>query len=171
MMMNQNPNAWQGGYNTQYGGYTPPAMDNLAIMRAPYQQNVPQPPQAGSDGQYNGQGGIIWVRGEEGAKAFPVARGQSVQLFDSEANVFYIVAVDMSGMPLPIRTFDFVERTATQPKASAAAQAAPVDYVPMETYKSLVMQCEALEKQVEKLAKRLDDMQLPIIPKDGDING
>ena len=34
-------------------------------------------------------------------------------LMDSEENVFYIKSTDASGMPLPLRIFDYKERTAT----------------------------------------------------------
>lgn len=54
--------------------------------------------------------GIVWVQGESGAKSFIVNPGQTVLLMDSESNVFYIKSCDMSGMPNPLRTFDYKER-------------------------------------------------------------
>ena len=54
--------------------------------------------------------GINWVQGEAGAKSFTVMAGQSVMLMDSENNVFYIKSTDASGMPLPLRIFDYTER-------------------------------------------------------------
>ncbi len=45
-------------------------------------------------------GNPIWVQGEEGAKAFMVAPGNSVMLMDSENTVFYLKSSDQSGMPL-----------------------------------------------------------------------
>ena len=62
----------------------------------------------------NGSQGIQWVQGEAGAKSFLVAPGQSVFLMDSESNVFYIKSSDPSGMPLPLRVFDYTERTSGQ---------------------------------------------------------
>lgn len=53
--------------------------------------------------------GINWVQGEAGARSIPVAAGQKVLLMDSETNVFYIKASDMSGMPLPLRVFKYEE--------------------------------------------------------------
>ena len=53
--------------------------------------------------------GINWVQGEAGARSIPVAAGQKVLLMDSETNVFYIKASDMSGMPLPLRIFKYEE--------------------------------------------------------------
>ena len=60
--------------------------------------------------QQNQQNVIVWVQGIEGAKAYPVASGASVLLMDSEENVFYIKSTDQSGMPSPLRIFDYAER-------------------------------------------------------------
>lgn len=54
--------------------------------------------------------GIIWVQGEAGAKSYLVGAGQSVLLMDSESNAFFIKSTDASGMPLPLRIFDYTER-------------------------------------------------------------
>lgn len=70
----------------------------------PYQNYYPQ------QYQQNQQNGIVWVQGIEGAKAYPVASGASVLLMDSEENVFYIKSTDQSGMPSPLRIFDYAER-------------------------------------------------------------
>lgn len=59
------------------------------------------------------QQGIIWVQGEEGAKAYMVAAGNSVLLMDSEASAFYIKSTDQSGMPMPLRVFEYSERQQT----------------------------------------------------------
>ena len=59
---------------------------------------------------------ILWVQGEAGAKSWAVAPGKSVMLMDSESNTFYIKSSDNSGMPMPLRIFDYTERTQlTQP--------------------------------------------------------
>ena len=82
----------------------PSAMpDQLAQLRQSYQQ--PQQPAP-----------IIWVQGEEGAKAYMVAAGNSVLLMDSENSVFYIKSTDASGMPQPLRVFDYTERSEQAPQ-------------------------------------------------------
>lgn len=53
--------------------------------------------------------GIVWVQGEAGAKAYPVAAGNSMLLMDSESERFYIKSTDVSGMPMPLRTFSYKE--------------------------------------------------------------
>jgi len=57
--------------------------------------------------------GILWVQGEAGAKSWAVAPGKSVLLMDSEANKFYIKSSDGSGMPMPLRIFNYTEQTET----------------------------------------------------------
>jgi len=75
------------------------------------QANVQPQPQMQSNG-------INWVQGEAGAKSYPIAPGQSVLLMDSEDNIFYIKSSDTSGMPMPLRIFDFKERVATSKEVS-----------------------------------------------------
>lgn len=53
---------------------------------------------------------LIWVQGEAGAKSYLVGAGQSVLLMDAEGSTFYIKSTDASGMPMPLRVFDYKER-------------------------------------------------------------
>ena len=45
------------------------------------------------------QNSLIWVQGEAGAKAYPVAPNTTVQLWDSENQIVYLKSADASGMP------------------------------------------------------------------------
>lgn len=56
---------------------------------------------------------IIWVPGEQGAKSYP---SMNALLMDSEEKCFYIKSTDASGMPLPLRTFDYTERFHNTPQ-------------------------------------------------------
>ena len=58
---------------------------------------------------------VIWVQGEAGAKSYLVGAGQSVLLMDSESSTFYIKSTDNSGMPMPLRVFDYKERVQATP--------------------------------------------------------
>lgn len=114
-----------GNYYMPMNGYQGYGMgnaapDQLAYLRAGQQNQAQmqpmqqmQAPQMQSNAQPSGNGnsGLIWVQGEAGAKSYIVAPGNTVMLMDSEANVFYIKSADASGMPLPLRTFDYSERT------------------------------------------------------------
>lgn len=79
---------------------------NYTYSGYPYTQNynTSQPQQQTLSNSIN------WVQGEAGAKSFPVAPGQSVVLMDSENYIFYIKSVDISGMPLPLKVFDYKEK-------------------------------------------------------------
>jgi len=106
-----------GGY--QPGGYAPGVPDQLAQLRQAQMQQpmlVQPQPAAPQQGQ---AGGIIWVQGEAGAKAYPVAPGGVVSLWDSENQTIYIKSADMSGLP-SMRVLDYTERGG--PPAQAPAQ-------------------------------------------------
>ena len=105
------------GYQYPYYGSQPPMPDNLAQLRmntnqmqnAVVQPSMPSQPMQPQSNQ------IIWVSGEAGAKSYLVAPGNTVMLLDAENSVFYLKSADASGMPLPLRIFDYKERTtATQ---------------------------------------------------------
>ena len=73
-----------------------------------------QPPTTPTTNQpmaQQGNSGLIWVQGEAGAKSYIVAPGNTVMLMDSEGERFYLKSADASGMPMPLRIFDYKERT------------------------------------------------------------
>lgn len=86
-----------------------------------YPQVYPQLfPQATAQTQINPQpaqqsNNINFVQGEAGAKAYPVAPGQSVLLMDSETSKFFIKSADASGVPLPLRVFEYTEEGKKSP--------------------------------------------------------
>ena len=80
--------------------------------------------------------GLTWVQGEAGAKSYLVGAGQSVLLMDSESSSFYIKSTDASGMPLPLRVFDYKERTQTP--ATSASAFDPNKYVTRDEFDKLV---------------------------------
>lgn len=80
-------------------------------LQAPQMQQVQQPQQQNNQTHNS----IIWVQGNAAAKSYPVAPGTTVMMLDSEEPVFYIKTVDASGMPAPLRVFDFAERVETAP--------------------------------------------------------
>ena len=92
-----------------YNNYFP-----MSYQQQMYPQPYQQIPQVYQLPQNNQQSGIVWVQGEAGAKSYLVGAGNSVLLMDSENSVFYIKSTDTSGMPMPLRIFDYSERTAEQ---------------------------------------------------------
>lgn len=141
-----------GYFQNQYGQwvYQPdiqpqpqPPMDRLAQLQS-QQRNVtqPQPPNQS----------MLYVQGEAAAKSWMVGAGQSVLLMDSENPVFYIKSADASGIPLPLRVFDYKERTQIVPQnAPQAPQSEQIDldskYVTRQEYDALQGKCmEILDK-------------------------
>lgn len=89
-------------YPYQYNFGAVSGMNQFPQAAVPVQpQPVPQPQQNNS--------GILWVSGEVGAKSYLVAPGTSVLLMDSESEKFFIKSTDVSGMPQPLRTFEYHE--------------------------------------------------------------
>ena len=81
-------------------------------------QNMPnysdlQYPQPNIQPQGNtAKNGIIWVQGEAGAKAYPVAPNTTVQLWDSETQTIFLKSADGSGMP-SMKILDYTIRDNT----------------------------------------------------------
>lgn len=98
-------------------------------------------------------GGLNWVQGEAAAKSYLVQPGRSVLLMDSEKSVFYIKSADASGMPLPLRIFDYTERTAQTPAAPAVSP--NVEYVTKEEFEKRL--AELAPKTARKGQKESDE--------------
>ena len=101
------------GYQYPYYGAQPPMADNLAQLRmnTNQMQNAVVQPSMPSQPMQQQSSQIIWVSGEAGAKSYLVAPGNTVMLLDAENSVFYLKSADASGMPLPLRIFDYKERS------------------------------------------------------------
>lgn len=118
------------GYQYPYYGAQPPMADNLAQLRmntnqmqnAVVQPSMTSQPMQAQPAQQSSQ--IIRVSGEAGAKSYLVAPGNTVMLLDAENSVFYIKSADASGMPLPLRIFDYKERTTAAQQAFSGSVAA-----------------------------------------------
>lgn len=91
-------------YYNWYGSQANTQAPNMANY-----QPVSQPQQSVASG-------IIWVQGEQGAKGYPVAPGNSVLLMDTEDQVFYIKTTDSNGVPQPLKIYDYTERVVKEPQ-------------------------------------------------------
>lgn len=124
-------------YNPYFpAGYNPyqPAMQQFQQVMQPQQQNS----------------GLTWVQGIEGAKSHFVSPGQSALLMDSESNSFFIKSADTSGMPLPLRIFDYKERTVQQaPQQPTAAVIDTSSYITREEFEQRIAQITAPTERTE----------------------
>lgn len=130
----------------QYAPQVPQPAGQLEQLRAAqaFQAQAAQPANPG----------IIWVQGEAGAKAYMVAPGASVMLMDAEGQSFYIKGADASGMPLPLRIFDYAERI--QQPQPAPAQAQEIQAEPAEP-PATKAELEELRSQIEELRKSISN--------------
>ena len=123
------------------------AYTNYFPMNYPYYQPYQQTQPAQQNVQQTQTAGVNWVQGEAGARSWLLAPNQTVLLMDSESERFFIKSADNSGMPLPLRIFEYKELT------DAPKQPVP-SYVTRDEF-------EALRKEVNGL--------LPKKEKKGDI--
>lgn len=130
-----------GVYTPQYYTQPTPAMNSYQAPSQPSYGNY-----VGSQQQTPGSSGFVWVQGEAGAKAYPVAASNTVLLMDSENPVIYMKSTDQSGRPLPMRTFDLIERD-TNPQWMQQSQA------PIDT--SQFVRMEDLELKVSEIVNKL----------------
>ena len=130
-----------------YGGYMPPMPDQLAQLRA---QQMPQ----------TAQSAPIWVQGEAGAKSYLVAPGQSLILMDSESEVFYIKSTDISGVPQPLRIFDYKERTASVSRPSQAAQVPVEQFVTRAEFDALAAKIADLMPHDQPMRRRREQGEM-----------
>ena len=156
---------YQPNYGYQYPYYStqPPMPDNLAQLRmntnqmqnAVVQPSTASQPMQTQTAQQSSQ--IIWVSGEAGAKSYLVAPGNTVMLLDAENSVFYLKSADASGMPLPLRIFDYKERTTAAQQAfggSVAAETVNLDnFVTRKEFDELKASIASQNKPKNKLTE------------------
>ena len=122
--------------------YYPYQSQYATQMQMPQMVNPqPQQPQAN-------QSGLIWVQGEAGAKSYMVAPNATVMLMDSESQRFYLKSSDASGMPLPLRVFEYTEMTAKP----AQEQAPAVWQVDLSTYATKA-ELDAFREEINGILK------------------
>lgn len=91
--------------------------------------------------------GRIWVQGIEAARAYLVAPGASVDLWDSEQQTIYLKSADASGLP-SMRVLDYTIRDAQPPQNTPLTQ--KTDIPTREEFNALKAQIEALKKEIER---------------------
>ena len=94
---------------------------------------------------------IIWVQGESAAKSYPVSAGQSILLMDSENPVMYIKSTDQSGMPLPLRVFDYKERNQNE---KVKPQEEKNSYISREEFEKFK---EEIKIEIKRTKRRPDE--------------
>ena len=137
---------------TYYDQMNTPSFNQQPMVQ-PVQQ-VPTPAQQTNNG-------LVWVQGEAGAKSFLVAPGCTVMLMDSEGERFYLKSADASGMPLPLRVFEYKERTETAQQTAGGSVAAFDDldnkFVTRDEFERRMASIAPQKKSKNKLTEDADD--------------
>lgn len=148
---------YYGGRQDAMNQYAPQYQQMQPQMQPPMNQPMPtQPTQAQQTGN-----GLIWVQGEAGAKSYLVAPGNTVMLMDSEGSRFYLKSADASGMPMPLRIFDFKERT----DAPGNAPQAPVGAETIDINKLVTR--DEFERRMASMAQQLGIAQNTEVQNNG----
>lgn len=132
-----------------YNNYFPMGYQPMIYPQQSYAQPQPQQMQSSSS--------IVWVQGEAGAKAYPIAPATTMLLMDSEGECFYIKSTDASGMPQPLRTFHYKE---VVPQANEISNVNvpqlsfnPDEYAKREDFERLERRIDEMVQQPEKKGK------------------
>lgn len=136
--------------------YDPVQQNPMGQFNQQFQSQTAPPPTQQMAQQWNN--GLIWVQGEAGAKSYLVAPGNTVMLMDSEGERFYLKSADASGMPMPLRIFEYKETAETPSQAFSAnvtAQNVNFDnFVTREEFEqrmaSMASQCQCKNKAKKK---------------------
>lgn len=103
-----------------------------------YAQAMNQPQQSSSQ--------LIWVQGEAGAKSYMVAPGNTVALWDSEAQTIFLKSADASGMP-SMRVLDYTIREDAARPLKMAAQS---DFATKDDVVSIQKQIDEIRANLRK---------------------
>lgn len=136
--------------------YDPVQQNPMGQFNQQFQQ--PTAPPTTQPMAQQGNSGLIWVQGEAGAKSYIVAPGNTVMLMDSEGERFYLKAADASGMPMPLRIFDYKERlnATTSDFKTPTSDFSELDgkYITREEFEqrmaSMASQCQCRNKPKKK---------------------
>lgn len=137
---------------TYYDQMNTPSFNQQPMVQPVQQMPTPTP-------QTNN--GLVWVQGEAGAKSFLVAPGCTVMLMDSEGERFYLKSADASGMPLPLRVFEYKERTETAQQTAGGSVAAFDDldnkFVTRDEFERRMASISPQKKSKNKLTEDAED--------------
>ena len=123
-------NGYPASYTPMYQPYTPVQVQ---------QQNVAPV-----------QGGLNWVTGEAGAKAYLVAPNTTVALWDSEDQVVYLKSADASGMP-SMKVLDYTIREVG--KSNDADKTA--NYATSDDIEAINGVIDGMKRKIDKLMRKM----------------
>lgn len=153
-----------GGYypatyqNPYYQSYQQQPMQPMQQLQPQQYQQMPQAQQQQPQQQQQHQPsnvGVNWVQGEAGARSWLVAPNTTVFLMDSESDTFYLKSADATGMPLPLRIFDYTERRSEASKSDL--NASKVESIAYATKDDLNALQKLTKDELVELKKQIKD--------------
>lgn len=97
----------------------------------------------------------VWVQGDAGAKAFLVAPGATVILWDTESPRIYIKRADSTGKPLDMDIIDYTIRNSNVPKNAPEHECkCGGKFVPISDFNALREEFAALRGDFEAFASK-----------------
>lgn len=152
--MNYGNNGYNGYQNGYSGGYQQAAPVNY---NQPVQNYGMQPYQSAPQ---QIQTSMAFVNGSIEGRAYPVAPGNRVYLFDTDGRTFYVKGVDFNGMPLPFKTYDYTETVEQQlPMQSQSYDGQPT--VDMSNY---IRRDEVENMIAQEVERRMAAMSVNTVP-------
>lgn len=143
-------------YQTPYYGYYPQTQPMIPVIYPQQTQLVEQQPTmfptqmsgtSQSVPEHTNDSYMVWVQGKAGAQSYPVARGTTLPLFDSEGDYVYIKSVDSNGVPLPLVT----KLLSDPPVEEKTTVIDTSTYVTKEKYEDLQKKYSELENRILEL--------------------
>ena len=138
-------------YSTPYFGYYPQAQPMMPMIYPQQQQMTEQNANVQSE-QNNTNSYMFWVQGKAGAQSYPVARGTTLPLFDSESDLVYIKSVDNNGIPLPL-----VTKVLSDPPIEEKVE------IIEETVQDVDMSKYVTKESYDELFKKYSDLEMRIL--------
>ena len=118
--------------------------DAQQMYRQPYQQPTPQITVPVANER-------IWTQGIAGAKAYIVAPGNTVILWDSEAPIVYVKSADLNGVP-SLEILDYTKRTENAPNSPSEHVCKCGDkFATKEQFEALQRECDEIMTMIEDL--------------------
>lgn len=99
--------------------------------------------------QLNGGTIVGWTQGINGAKAYPLGPNTKAFLFDTEVDKFYTKNTDASGVPQPVREFEYFEVEHTTDETPNMS-----DYVTKAEYDSMSEKLDSILEELQKVKNR-----------------
>lgn len=142
----QNPYVGNPYYAQQ--AYMQPMQDNLAQLRNNQYQQTQMMQQPVQPQQQQNTDDRIWVQGEVGAKAYLVAMGNTVTLWDSESQTIYLKS-NINGVPAMQKLTYLVENQPSRAPLPTNTESSSI-YITRDEFERRMAEIANIKKEVKQ---------------------